>query len=66
MSFKDIIIYLNRMSYPELHHLGFKIISCYFMLKSIDYMGINLQFKLENQKKLDEIKDLLQTRDKRQ
>ena len=54
------------MSYPELHHLGFKMISCYFMLKTISYMGINLQLKLENQKKLDEIKGLLQNRDKLQ
>jgi hypothetical protein len=54
------------MPYPEFHHIGFKLISCYFMFKSIVYMGINLRFKIENQKKLDEIKDLLQTRDKRQ
>jgi hypothetical protein len=54
------------MSYPELHHLGFKMISCYFMFQSINYMSLNLRIKLENQKRLDEIKNLLQNRDKLQ
>ena len=54
------------MSYPEFHHLGFKLISFYFMLQTISYMSVNLKFKLENQQKLDEIKDLLQNRDKLQ
>lgn len=52
------------MSYPEFHHLGFKIISFYFMLLSINYMNNNLQLKVANYRKLDEIKDLLQNRDK--
>ncbi len=54
------------MSYPELHHLGFKLISFYFMLQSLSYMKYNLQLKVANQKNLDEIKDLLQNRDKLQ
>jgi hypothetical protein len=54
------------MTYPELHHLGFKCICFMFMMQSINYMKVNLQFKLENQKKLDDIKTLLQTRDRLQ
>ena len=54
------------MSYPEFHHLGFKLISFYFMIQSINYMNQNLQIKVANHKKLDEIKSLLQNRDKLQ
>jgi hypothetical protein len=54
------------MSYPEFHHLGFKMLSCFFMFQTINYMNLNLKFKVENQKKLDEIKGLLQNRDKLQ
>jgi hypothetical protein len=54
------------MSYPQFHHLGFKCISFIFMMQCISYMNVNLKFKLENQKKLDEIKTLLQARNRLQ
>lgn len=61
------------MTYPVLHHLGFKIISCCFIFYTTGYMSLstkikleNQKIKLENQKILNEIKYVLQNRNRLQ
>jgi hypothetical protein len=51
------------MTYPEFHHLGFKMLTTFFMFQCINYMNVNLQLKVDNQKKINEIKNLIQSRD---
>lgn len=49
------------MAYPELHHLGFKMLTTLFMAQCIKYMNVNLQLKVDNQKNINEIKNLIQS-----
>ena len=48
------------MSYPEFHHIGFKIISVCFMCITIAQNTENLNLRNKTIKKLDRISDILQ------
>ena len=48
------------MSYPEFHHIGFKIISVYFMCVTISQNNEKLNLRNKTIKKLDQITDILQ------
>ena len=48
------------MSYPEFHHIGFKLISVYFMYVTIQQNNEKLILRNKTIKKLDVITDILQ------
>ena len=48
------------MSYPEFHHIGFKLISVYFMYTTIQQNNEKLILRNKTIKKLDVITEILQ------